>query len=76
MFKMVAGAVSWLLAGMLESARYVAAAVYMSGGATQSRELFNSGLSYVGMRLEILAAVAFCAGAALIIWAAADQRRK
>ncbi|MBR3146528.1 MAG: hypothetical protein IKF54_00100 [Eubacterium sp.] len=76
MIKMGSGLVFCMLAGILESARYIAAAIYMSGGATQSRELYVSGLGYVGMRLEILAAVSICAGAALLIWAATDQCRK
>ena len=54
------------LAGMLQCGKYIAAAVYMSGGASQSRELFMSGLRYRGQRLDMLSAAAAFAGLILV----------
>ena len=53
------------LAGMLQCCRYIAASIYMGGGVSQSRELFESGLSYIGARLEILSAASALAGLVL-----------
>lgn len=76
MNKFGAGVSFCMLAGILECARYITAGMYMAGGASQSSELFESGLSYVGMRLAIYAATAFAAGAALVIWSIADRRTR
>lgn len=54
------------LAGMLQCGKYIAAAVFMSGAASQSRELFMSGLGYMGQRLDIMSAVAALAGLVLV----------
>lgn len=76
MEKFISGAVFCTAASMLESAKYIAAAVYMAGNASQSKELFQNGLSYVGPGPDIMAAAALACGILLIIWGIIDSREK
>ena len=48
----------------------------MSGNASQSGELFQEGLSYVGSGLNIMAVAALACGILLIIWGIIDSRKK
>lgn len=68
MNKLGAGIMLMMSACIMQSTKVIAAAVYMSVAASQSRELFNNGMEYVGRRLDVMAALAACAGAAFIIW--------
>ncbi len=56
------GAVFCLIAALLMSARYISAAVYMSGASSWSADLFRSGLSYVGPQLAVASAVSLAVG--------------
>lgn len=51
-----------MLSGIVQCGKYISAAVYMSGSASQSRELFKSGLDYVGPWLDYVSAAALLAG--------------
>ena len=74
MEKYISGAVFCAAASILQSAKYIAAAVYMAGNAAQSRELFQSGLEYVGPGPDIMAAAALACGVLLIVWGIIDSR--
>lgn len=76
MEKLISGAVFCAAASMLESAKYIAAAVYMAGNASQSRELFQNGISYVGHSPDIMAAAALACGMLFIIWGIIDSHKK
>ena len=76
MEKYISGAIFCMIAAILQSAKYIATAVYMSGLGTQSRELFQSGLEYVGPGPDIMAAAAIACGALLIVWGIIDSRKK
>ena len=76
MEKYISGAVFCMITAILESAKYIAAAAYMSGNASQSGELFQEGLSYVGSGLNIMAVAALACGILLIIWGIIDSRKK
>ena len=52
------GAVFCLIAALLMAAKYLAAAIFMSGVVSWSGELFRSGLEYVGSPLSIAAGIA------------------
>ena len=56
------GAVFCLIAAILTSTRYMAAAIFMSNAASWDSSLFLAGLSYVGSPLNIMAVIALCAG--------------
>ena len=60
------GAVFCLIAAILMSARYLAAAVYMSGVSSWSDDMFAVGLSYVGAPLMIASVIAMIAGIAFL----------
>ncbi len=57
-----------LIAAMLTSARYLAAAIFMSGVSSWSAELFASGLEYVGAPLRIASILALLAGIAFLVY--------
>ncbi len=60
------GAVFCLIAAILMSARYLSAAVFMSGITSWSRELFVQGLEAVGSPLMIASLAALAAGIAFL----------
>ena len=53
------GAVFCLIAALLMAAKYLAAAIFMSGVVSWSGELFRSGLEHVGPPLSIAAGIAW-----------------
>ena len=60
------GAVFCLIAAILTSARYLSAAIFMSGVSSWSDQLFAAGLSYVGSPLKIAAIVSLVVGIAFL----------
>ena len=60
------GAIFCLIAAILASARYLAAAIFMSGTRSWDAELFAAGLSYVGAPLLIAAVAAGIIGAVFL----------
>ena len=76
MNKLGAGILLVILGGFMHSIRVIAAALYMSGAASQSRELFKAGLDYVGNDQDILAAAAVLAGIVIIAVYLHDSYRK
>ena len=61
---------------IMQCAKVIAAAIYMSGTASQSNDLFENGMEYVGGRLDVMAAIAACEGAALAVWYFVDSNKK
>lgn len=57
-----AGAIFCLISAILTSARYIAAAIFMSNVTSWDSSLFQAGLSYVGSPLKVAAIVALIAG--------------
>ncbi len=71
------GAILCLIAAVLTAARYIAAALFMSGVSSWSAELFRSGLDYVGPQLKIAAVVSLVAGIVfLVLGVCRDLRRE
>lgn len=62
------GAVFCLIAAILLAAKYLSAAILMSGGPSHSRELYLLGLDFVGPPLSIAAAAALAAGLLFLVW--------
>ena len=62
------GAVFCLIAALLMAAKYLAAAIFMSGVVSRSGELFRFGLEYVGSPLSIAALIALVLGVAFLVW--------
>ena len=60
------GAVFCLIASVLMAARYMTAAIFMSGVSSWDSELFRAGLSYTGPSLKWAAFVALLVGAAFL----------
>ena len=56
------GAVFCLISAILASARYLAAAVFMSNATSWDAALFEAGLGYVGSPLRIASILALAAG--------------
>ena len=69
------GAIFCLIAAILTSARYLAAAVFMSGVASWDAELFQTGLAYVGSPLKICAIAALVAGLVFIVVGILQDRK-
>jgi putative Ca2+/H+ antiporter (TMEM165/GDT1 family) len=62
------GAVFCLIAALLMAAKYLAAAIFMSGVSSWSAELFRSALQHVGPLLSIAAVIALVLGIAFLVW--------
>ena len=56
------GAVFCLISALLMAARYVSAAIFMSGVASWNSELYRAGLEYIGPALPIAAIAALIIG--------------
>ena len=56
------GAIFCLISAILTSTRYIAAAIYMSNTMSWGGDLFQEGLSYVGLPLKVAAVIALIAG--------------
>jgi hypothetical protein len=62
------------IAAFLYATRYIAAAIFGSGIASFSTELFRSMLQYVGIAPLIWSILAAIAGVAYLVWAESDER--
>ena len=56
------GVIFCLIASILTAARYLSAAVFMSGISSFDADLFRAGLSYTGSSLKWTAVIALIAG--------------
>ncbi len=56
------GAVFCLIASVLTAARYMSAAIFMSGVSSWNSALFRAGLEYIGPALPTASVVALAAG--------------
>ena len=61
------GCVFCCIAAFLLGARYVSAAIFMSGVASWNASLFSAGLSYVGAPLLVLSILSLLVGAAFLV---------
>lgn len=62
------GAIFCLISAILMSARYIAAAIFMSNVMSWDSSLFQAGLSYVGSPLKVTAIIAFIAGICFLVY--------
>lgn len=69
------GAIFCLIAAILFSSRYIAAAVFMSGLVSWNEELFAVGLKYVGSPLKTLSIVSFIIGTGYLVWAEVSEKK-
>ena len=60
------GAVFCLMASILMAARYMTAAIFMSGVSSWDSELFQAGLTYTGSSLKWAAVMALLVGLAFL----------
>ena len=70
------GAVFCLIAALLMSARYLSAAIFMSGVPSWSAETFSSSLSYVGAPLLIFSILSLIVGIGFLICGIIQDRKK
>ncbi len=70
------GAIFCLIAAILYAARYLAAAIFMSGMSSWNSNLFENGLEYVGSSLLTLSVVSLIIGIAYLIWAEIEEQKK
>lgn len=75
MGKRGAGAIFCLIAAILFSARYVAAAIFMSGVLSWDKALFNAGLEYVGTPLKTLSVLSLIIGIGYLVWAEVSVKK-
>lgn len=68
------GAIFCLIAAMLFSTRYIAAAIFMSGVSSWDSILFGAGLQYVGIPLLTLSIVSGVVGVAYLVWAEMEKK--
>ena len=76
MNRRAAGTVFCLIAALLLSAKYIAAAIYLSGSISWDAELFRSGLTYVGGTLTVCALLALIVGVAFLVWEELEARKR
>ena len=62
------GAIFCLISAILMSARYIAAAIFMSNVMSWDSSLFQAGLSYVGSPLKVTAIIALIAGICFLVY--------
>ena len=71
------GAIFCLIAAILAGARYLAAAIFMSGTQSWDAELFAAGLGYVGAPLKLAAIAALAVGVVfLALGIVRDSKKK
>ena len=70
------GAVFCLISAILISAKYISAAIFMSGVNTWDATLFAAGLGYVGPFLSIASAVALIVGLLFLGYGVYEEIRK
>jgi hypothetical protein len=68
MSKRGTGAVFFAIAAFLFAARYIAAAIFMSGLPSHNAELFAAGLQYVGGTLTTLSTISLVVGILYLVW--------
>lgn len=76
MNKRGAGVIFCLMAGMLFSARYITAAIFMSNVTSWDSLLFTAGLEYQGNGLLICSVISFVLGVIYLVWGEIDDRKK
>ncbi len=69
------GALFCLISALLFSARYLTAAIFMSGTQSWSAELFSSALQYVGTPLLIAAICTLIAGVIFLAAGVAQDKK-
>ena len=65
-----------VIAALMYSVRYVAAAIFGSGVTSWNERLFNSMLSSVGSELVTLSVIALVAGIVFLVWAELEFLKK
>lgn len=70
------GTIFCLIGTMLEAARYIAAAIFMSGVASWDAGLFACGLEYVGDYLSILSIIALTVGIIYLVSGEIEEWKK
>lgn len=61
------GAIFCLISAVLESTRYIAAAIFMSNVTSWDSSLFQEGLSYTGSSLKVMALIALITGLGFLV---------
>lgn len=75
MNRRVTGAIFCLIAGLLFSARYITAAIFMSNISSWDRELFKAGLEYQGEALLVLSIISLIVGITYLIWSEIEEKK-
>lgn len=70
------GALFCLIGAMLISARYITAAVYLSGSVSWDAELFHSALVYEGNTLFVLSVISFVIGVVYLIVSEIEEHKE
>ena len=70
------GAIFCLISAVLMSARYIAAAIFMSNVVSWDSSLFQAGLSYVGSPLKVAAIIALIAGICFLVYGVVRDFKK
>ena len=70
------GAIFCLTSAILTSARYIAAAIYMSNVTSWSNDMFQEGLSYVGTPLKVVSIIALIIGICFLGYGVVQDYKK
>lgn len=76
MNKRATGVMFCLIAGLLIAARYIVAALFMSGITSWNAGLFAAGLEYQGNGLLICSIISLVAGVIYLVRAEIEDKRK
>lgn len=66
MINKIVGAIFCLISAILMAARYLSAAIFMSGVSSWDAEMFSGGLEYVGYPLQIGSIISLVVGVAFL----------
>lgn len=69
------GAIFCLIAALLFAARYITAAIFMSGSSSWDSLLFSAALEYQGLGLLILSIISLIVGISYLVWAEIKDKK-
>ena len=72
----IASAIVLLSAALLQCAKFISAAIFMSGVQSWDAAMFGQGLKYVGSTLDIFSVCSVVLGLGLMLWYFFGKNRK
>lgn len=70
------GVIFCFIASLLFAARYITAAIFMSGVSSWDSMLFTAGLEYQGYGLLVFSVISLIIGMIYLVWAEIEERKR